>query len=145
MGIIATLAMEVFLRVTDMIFRHNVNFAWLNGTSLGFDPQAFTTLLAGYVVFLFGGIVWAYLYQRFVPKKNTLTGIIYAVVVPLIIVAGLIMMPLMGFTHPLVQAGVIPNPGLFALGFGPTAGLFNLLGHVVYGAVLGAMSSRIQN
>lgn len=139
-GIIATIVMEVFLRITGPIFNHGVNFAWLNGTSLGLDPQAFSTLIVGYLIFLFGGVAFAYLYLRFIPKKNGLTGIIYAVVFAMMIVAGLIVMPITGVVHPLVKEGVIPNPGFFALGFGPVAGIFTFLGHVVYGWVLGVMS-----
>jgi hypothetical protein len=139
-GIIATIIMEVFLRITDPIFNHGVNFAWLNGTSLGLNPQAFSTVIVGYLIFLFGGVAFAYLYQRFVSKKNALTGIVYGVVFAMIVVAGLIVMPITGAIHPLVKAEVIPNPGFFALGFGMKAGLFTLLGHVVYGWVLGFMS-----
>ncbi|MFZ3590379.1 hypothetical protein ACOI1C_14280 [Bacillus sp. DJP31] len=141
-GSIATIIMEVFLRITDSIFNHGVNFAWLNGTSLGLNPQAFSTVVVGYLIFLFGGVVFAYLYQRFIPKKNVLTGIVYAVVFAMMIVAGLIVMPITGVVHPLVKAEVIPNPGFFALGFGMKAGLFTFLGHVVYGLVLGLMSKE---
>jgi hypothetical protein len=141
-GFFATLAMEIFLRFTSPMFNHQVNFAWLNGTSLGLDPMSPLTLIPGYLIFLFGGILLAYLYQRFVPKKNVLTGILYGVFFAMTIVAGLIVMPITGVTHPLVQAGVIPDPGFFGLGFGPIAGIFNLLGHVIYGAVLGYMSRK---
>jgi hypothetical protein len=60
----------------------------------------------------------------------------------MMIVAGLIVMPITGAVHPLVKEGMIPNPGFFALGFGPVAGIFTFLGHVVYGWVLGAMSKE---
>jgi hypothetical protein len=143
-GFVATAVMEIFLRITDPLFHHNVNFAWFNGTSLGLNPQAFSTLLAGYVIYLFGGVAFAYLYQRFVPKKNIWTGMMYAVIFAMVIVAGLIVMPLQGLIHPLIKAGVIPNPGLFGLGFGAKAGLFNFLGHIVYGFVLGTMSTNVK-
>jgi hypothetical protein len=139
-GFIATLMMEIFLRVTDSIFNHQVNFAWLNGTSLGLDPMSATTLIPGYLIFLFGGIAFAYLFQRFVRNKTVVTGILFGVFFAMVVVAGLIVMPLTGMTHPLVKAGVIPNPGFFGLGFGPIAGIFSLLAHVIYGAVLGFLS-----
>jgi hypothetical protein len=141
-GIVATVVMEVFLRITDPLFNHGVNFAWLNGTSLGLDPQSFSTIIVGYMIFLFGGVVFAYIFDRFIPKKNALTGILYAVVFAMMIVAGLIVMPITGMVHPLVKQGVIPNPGFFALGFGMKAGLFTFLGHVVYGWILGIMSRK---
>ncbi|MFC4322969.1 hypothetical protein [Litchfieldia salsa] len=62
----------------------------------------------------------------------------------MMIVAGLIIMPITGAVHPLVKAEVIPNPGFFALGFGPIAGAFTFLGHVVYGLVLGILSKNIR-
>jgi hypothetical protein len=141
-GFIATFIMEIFLRITDKIFNHQVNFAWLNGTSLGLDPMSPMTLVPGYLIFLFGGIAFAYLYQRFVPRKTVLTGILYAVLFAMVVVAGLIVMPITGATHPLVKAGAIPDPGFFGLGFGPTAGTFNFLAHVIYGAVLGLLSKK---
>jgi hypothetical protein len=141
-GIIATIVMEVFLRLTGLVFNHGVNFAWINGTSLGLNPQAFSTIIIGYLIFLFGGVVLAYLYLRFIPKKNVVTGILYAVVFVMMIVAGLIVMPITGAVHPLVKEGMIPNPGFFGLGFGPVAGIFTFLGHVVYGWVLGEMSKE---
>ncbi|MFC4075460.1 DUF6789 family protein [Salinithrix halophila] len=144
-GLIATVVMEVFLRITDLLFHHGVNFAWLNGTSLGLDPESFTTLLAGYGIFLFGGVAFAYLYERFIPRKNIWTGMAYAVIFAMGVVAGLIMMPITGLTHPLVQAGVIPDPGFFGLGFGVKAGVFNFLGHILYGVVLGAMTKPQQS
>jgi hypothetical protein len=143
-GFVATLAMEIFLRITDPIFHHNVNFAWLNGTSLGLDPQSILTLLPGYLIFFFGGVFLAYIYNRFVSRKNVMTGILYAVFFAMTVVAGLIVMPITGLTHPLVQVGAIPNPGWFGLGFGVKASIFTFLGHVVYGAVLGAMSRNDQ-
>ncbi|NOU90326.1 hypothetical protein GC102_31990 [Paenibacillus sp. LMG 31460] len=137
-GVIATAVMEIFFRITDSLFSHGVNFAWLNGTSFGLDSQSFSTLIVGYAEILFGGVVFAYLYDRFVPRKNMWTGIGFSVLFAMIIVAGLIMMPIMGATHPLVIVGMIPNPGLFGIGFGIKAGLFNFLGHVIYGIVLGS-------
>jgi hypothetical protein len=141
-GFLATLAMEIFLRITDPIFNHQVNFAWLNGTSLGLDPMSPLTLIPGYLIFLFGGIAFAYLFQRFIPRKTVFTGILFAVLFAMTVVAGLIVMPITGVTHPLVKAGAIPNPGFFGLGFGPTAGTFNFLGHVIFGAVLGFLSKK---
>jgi hypothetical protein len=141
-GFLATLAMEIFLRITDQIFNHQVNFAWLNGTSLGLNPMSPLTLIPGYLIFLFGGIAFAYLYQRFVTKKTVLTGILFAVLFAMTVVAGLVVMPITGLTHPLVKAGVIPNPGFFGLGFGMIAGTFNFLAHVIYGALLGFLSKE---
>jgi intracellular septation protein A len=110
-------------------------------TSFIFSIQQFT-LIPGYLIFFFGGVAFAYLYQRFIKRKNITTGILFAVLFAMTVVAGLVVMPITGVTHPLVQSGVIPNPGWFGLGFGPKAGLFTFLGHVVYGAVLGALSKN---
>lgn len=141
-GFLATIVMEIFLRLTAPIFNHGVNFAWLNGTLLGLNPQSFTTLIAGYLIFLFGGVAFAYLYQRYIRKKNAVSGILYAVIFAMMIVSGLIVMPITGLIHPLVQAEMVPNPGFFGLGFGMKAGLFTFLSHMVYGWVLGILSKN---
>jgi len=56
--------------------------------------------------------------------------------------AGLIMVPQMNFMHPLILNGVLPATGVFAmnLGWGGPAGI--VLGHLIYGAVMGSLYVR---
>ncbi|HEY3364165.1 MAG TPA: hypothetical protein VGK74_03800 [Symbiobacteriaceae bacterium] len=138
--LLASIAMELFLRLTDLIFHHNVNPAWQNGTSLGLDPNALTTLVPGYLMIFAGGFAFVFLYQRFMPVKNAWTGILYMFILGQVLIGGLILMPLTGLTHPLVRAGVLPAPGLLGLNYGAKAFLFNALAHGVFGAVLGLLS-----
>lgn len=139
-GIIATVAMEVFYRLTDLFFKHEVDFAFLNGTTVGLNPEAVSTRIVGYIIVLFGGVLFSLIYEKFVSKKNVWTGIIYSVGFAMVICAGLIVLPLIGAINPLVEEGVMVDPGFFGLGLGLFAGLFSFLGHVVFGAFLGLLS-----
>jgi hypothetical protein len=55
------------------------------------------------------------------------------------VLAGLIMVPQMGYMHPLILHGTLPVPGVFAtnVGWGGPAGI--LIGHLIYGAVMGSL------
>ena len=56
------------------------------------------------------------------------------------LLAMLVVMPMMGLVHPLVLAGIMPSPGFFLAGMGTIlAPLGSLMGHLVYGAVVGAV------
>ena len=58
------------------------------------------------------------------------------------VLAGLVMVPQMSLMHPLVLEGKLPGAGLFGmrLGWGGPVGV--LLGHLVYGAVMGSIYTR---
>ena len=55
------------------------------------------------------------------------------------VLAGLVMVPQMGLMNPLVLRGEMADPGVFGseLGWGGPAGV--VLGHLVYGAVMGSI------
>jgi beta-glucosidase/6-phospho-beta-glucosidase/beta-galactosidase len=59
-----------------------------------------------------------------------------------IVLAGLVMVPQMGWMHPAVLNGTMPHPGVFAwkLGWGGPTGV--VLGHLIYGLTLGALYTR---
>ena len=58
------------------------------------------------------------------------------------VLAGLVMVPQMGWMNEQVLSGSMPNPGLFAwhLGWGGPMGL--VLGHLIYGATMGSLYTR---
>src|SRR5688572_8726819 len=87
------------------------------------------------------GAIWAIFYAYFFWSSHDWKPLWQGVVFSLgpAVLAGLIMIPQMGWMHPLVVEGRIPHPGMFAwrLGWGGPAGVF--AGHLMYGAVIGVL------
>jgi hypothetical protein len=59
-----------------------------------------------------------------------------------IVLAGLVMMPQLGWMHPLVLNGKVAQPGVFGLGQGWGGPASIILGHLVYGFTMGALYTR---
>jgi uncharacterized membrane protein YagU involved in acid resistance len=55
-------------------------------------------------------------------------------------VANLMVMPMMGGIHPMVKSGMMPAPGFLMLKLGVMAPVGSLIGHLVYGALLGKLA-----
>jgi len=87
------------------------------------------------------GAIWAIFYAYFFWStydwSPTVQGLVFSLGPA--VLAGLIMVPQMGFMHPLMLNGTLRQPGLFAtaLGWGGPAGI--LIGHLVYGIAMGSM------
>ncbi|MEW9702179.1 hypothetical protein [Paenibacillus sp. SI8] len=122
-GVLATITMELFYRITNVIFHHGIDVPYANGTVLALTSP-FLIYLAGYFVFLFGGVMFSFFYERFIRTKNYVSGILYTVLFVWLIVDGLIFEP-------------IGPAGILMLGAGIKAAVINLIAHVVYGSVLG--------
>lgn len=111
------------------------------GTMHSPNPSAWLWWPLGLLLHAAIGAVWAIFYAYFFWSnyawRPLLQGLAFSSV-PLTL-AGLIMVPQMGWMHPAVLAGILPHPGLFAwrLGWGGPAGIF--LGHLIFGAVLGTL------
>ncbi|UUZ84106.1 hypothetical protein LJK88_10315 [Paenibacillus sp. P26] len=122
-GFLATAAMELFYRATNLVFHHGIDVPYANGTVLSLQSPLLI-YLAGYLIFLLGGVLFSLLYERFVRPKNYRSGILYAILFVWLIADGLIFEP-MG------------PAGFLMLGAGFKAVAVNLLAHGVYGWVLG--------
>jgi hypothetical protein len=130
-GILATIVMELFYRITDLIFHHEIDVSYGIGTIFS-STSTFVIYLSGYLIYLFGGVAFSFLYERFVRTKNTFTGIIYAVLFVWLLVDGFLFEP-MG-----------PD-GILMFGAGFKAVLVNMLAHVVYGSVIGFLFSEVRH
>lgn len=127
-GIIATIVMELFYRATNLIFHHGIDVPYANSAMFHFSSP-FLIYLVGYLIDFFGGIVFSFLYSRFVRPKLYWSGILYAVLFVWLIADGLIFEP-MG------------PAGFFMLGAGFKAVAINFFAHAVYGVVLGFLFSK---
>lgn len=116
------------------------------GTQLGTmlvpqpGPAAFWL---GMVWHFVNGIVFTLVYAGVLlalRKQSTVgTGLWFGAVLWLL--GPMLIMPVMMAMHPLVQAGQMPNPGFFLLGMGMglMPALFDLVAHLIYGAIAGAI------
>ncbi len=115
----------------------------LGGMLAGASP-AWEWWPAGIVLHAMVGAMWAIFYAYFffytLDAPPAVQGLIFSIV-PLTL-AGLVMLPQMGLMHPLILAGRMPDPGVFAarLGWGGPVALAG--GHALYGAVMGALYTR---
>ena len=86
------------------------------------------------------GAMWAMFYAYFfwslVDTRPILQGLLFSVLPA--ILAGLIMIPQMD----LMLNGTLPHFGIFAIGLGLAGPVSVVLGHMIYGAVLGSMYVR---
>jgi hypothetical protein len=90
------------------------------------------------------GAIWAIFYAYFFWSTFEWPPPVQGVAFSLlpILLAGFVMMPQLGWMHPLVLNGELPRPGLFALGQGWGGPASSILGHVVYGLTIGALYTR---
>lgn len=127
-GILATVVMELFYRLTNLIVHHGIDVPYANGTTVGLTTP-FLIYVVGYLIDFFGGVSFALLYGLFFRSKSSWSGILYAVLFVWFIVDGFIF-------EPMGPAGIL------MLGAGIKAVTINLSAHVVYGLVLGLMFSK---
>lgn len=116
----------------------------LLGTLVWGDSDVWKWWLTGMVLHAGVGAIWAIFYAYFFWSafewSPVAQGIAFSVLPA--ILAGLVMIPQLGYMHPLILQGAEPFPGVFAwrMGWGGPVGDF--LGHGVYGAILGSIYQR---
>ena len=104
----------------------------------------------GMVIHLMMGSVLFPAIYRFTLQPSSDSGTGRGALLGLILwaAANLIVMPMMGAIHPMVKSGMMPAPGLLMLNLGLMAPMGSLIGHLLYGALLGklagAKAARLQ-
>jgi beta-glucosidase/6-phospho-beta-glucosidase/beta-galactosidase len=111
------------------------------GTVVLPHASAWASWAVGFLLHLIVGAIWAVFYAYFfwslLPVRPTFQGLAFAFVpMPLAI---FVMHPQLDLMNPLVQTGVRPSSGLFGLGGGLHEPLSIVLGHLIWGAVLGRL------
>jgi hypothetical protein len=90
------------------------------------------------------GAIWAVFYAYFFwstfDYHPAVQGLIFSIIPT--VLAGLIMIPQLGYMHPAVAQGVIPFPGIFARHWGWGGPTGDIIGHAVYGVTLGSLYRR---
>jgi hypothetical protein len=108
---------------------------------LGGDASAWLWWPVGLSMHMvFGAILaifYAYFFWSLFDCPPVLQGVIYSLLPA--VLAGLIMVPQMDFMNEQVMSGALPRHSFFAYGIGWGGPAAIVLGHLVYGAVLGAL------
>jgi uncharacterized membrane protein YagU involved in acid resistance len=115
----------------------------LGTMALGQVP-AWQWWLVGMLLHASVGAIWAIFYAYFFWStfnwRPLWQGSVFSLLPTLL--AGLIMVPQMSFMHPFVLGGEMPGFGVFGISMGWGGPAAIILGHLIYGATMGALYTR---
>lgn len=139
-GLVATAVMTAMMYAGPMMGMPKMDVATMLGTM--FTHNMKTAFWVGMMAHLMMGIVlFPFVYAKLLQPSSgngAVRGIMMGVI--LFLLTNLVVMPMMGMIHPMVKSGMMPAPGLLMLHMGTMAPLGSLLGHLVYGALLGTLA-----
>jgi uncharacterized membrane protein YagU involved in acid resistance len=150
-GLLATVAMTSVLYGSQGLGFSRMSLPFLVGTFFtGNRPKA---MIVGFVLYVIGGWLFAFLYFLLFASVNiytwwfgALAGVLHGI---FLLVCAL---PLLPFVHPrmaseyhgVTQRRQLEPPGFLAMNYGYRTPLTTLLGQLVYGATLGAFVQLYQ-
>jgi hypothetical protein len=143
-GVAGAVAWEVVVRTLILVGIPLGDLVRLLGTMLVGNGPAWLWWSTGLALHASVGAVWAIFYAYFFWStfdwNPALQGLAFSCIPTLL--AGLVMVPQIGWMHPLILSGELPRPGLFGIGegWGGPAGL--VLGHMVFGCTMGFLYTR---
>lgn len=143
-GVIGALAWEAVARALISLGLPLGDLVRFLGTMAAPHSPAWVWWPTGLALHASVGAIWAIFYAYFFWSTFELPPAIQGLafsIIP-IVLAGLVMMPQLGWMHPLVLSGELPRPGLFGIGFGWGGPVSSILGHMVYGLTMGALYTR---
>jgi hypothetical protein len=142
-GAAGALAWDLAVRLLIVLGVPVFDLVYLLGMIFG-NVAAWQWWPIGMVLHATVGAIWAIFYAYFFWSTfdwpPALQGLVFSLAPALL--AGLIMVPQIGFMHPIFLQGQLPYPGVFGarLGWGGPTGI--LVGHLVYGATMGSIYTR---
>jgi uncharacterized membrane protein YagU involved in acid resistance len=139
-GFAATAAMTVLMYVAPMMGMPKMDIATMLGTMFLASPgPAFW--LGMMTHFMMGVVLFPAIYHFvFQPRSGSPTGrgVLFGLL--LWAAANFVVMPMMGAIHPMVKNGMMPAPGFLMLNLGAMAPVGSLIGHLLYGVLLGRLA-----
>lgn len=136
-GVVATLAFTLFGMMGKAVGMTRMDLLDLLGSAVA-PAGTSAARAAGALIHHTNGallaIAWAYGVALLGWPANWLTGIVWGAV---LWVLALLMLSTMGAAHPAIRRGEQDDPGLAATNFGAMTPVGSLIGHLVYGLVLG--------
>jgi hypothetical protein len=143
-GAAGALAWEAVMRLLILLGLPLFDLVFTLGTMVLGETRPWFWWPVGLALHATVGAIWAIFYAYFFWStydwRPTFQGLVFSLGPATL--AGLIMVPQMSFMHPLILNGSVPANGVFAfnLGWGGPAGI--VLGHLIYGAVMGTLYVR---
>lgn len=138
-GLVATIAFTLFTVMGKAVGMTRMDLLDLLGSML-VQPGTAKSRRIGLMMHLMNGallaIAWAYGVALLGWSANWFTGLLWGAVLWAL---ALLMMSTMGVVHPAIRAGKQADPGPAATNFGKMTPLGSLLGHLVWGVVLGLL------
>lgn len=140
-GIVATVAFTLFSMMGKAMGMTEMDLLDLLGSAV-VEPHTAKSNAIGTLIHLMNGAVlavgWAYAARLADVDLNWASGAAWgAVLWPL----ALLMMTTVGAVHPAIRRGKQDDPGTAATNFGPMTPVGSLMGHLVWGALLGLLYS----
>ncbi|SFQ72772.1 hypothetical protein SAMN05421810_11511 [Amycolatopsis arida] len=136
-GVVASLAFTVFSIMGRAMGMTRMDLLDLLGSTVA-RPGSGAARALGLAIHLTNGAVlavaWAYGTALFGLPANWVTALGWAVVLTAL---ALLMMSMIGGVHPAMRRGEQDDPGPAAINFGRMTPMGSLVGHLVYGLVLG--------
>ena len=143
-GVLGAVAWEVVMRLLILAGLQLFDLVRLLGTMVVGQALVWQWWLIGIAMHASVGAIWAIFYAYFFWSTYDWSPLVQGLVFSLgpAFLAGLIMIPQLGLMHPLILRGEIANPGLFALSLGWGGPVGVILGHLIFGAVMGSIYTR---
>jgi len=139
-GFVATAAMTALMYLAPMMGMPKMDIATMLGsmflTSLG------AAFWLGLMIHLMMGTLLFPVTYRLALQPSAGSGTGRGIIFGLILwaAANLMVMPMMGAIHPMVKSGMMPAPGFLMLNLGLMAPVGSLIGHLLYGGLLGKLA-----
>lgn len=137
-GLVAALVFSVFTGMARAMGMTKMSIEKMLGAMLGEGPMAD---MAGWVMHLASGVAFAGIYAQIFNALGATNGWAAGAAIGLIhgLMIGAIVLPMMGAVHPAVSAGRIEAPGFFGINSGSMTPMGMIVGHIIFGAVLGGV------
>src|SRR5918992_3090768 len=143
-GVAGALTWEAIVRGLILVGIPLGDLVRLLGTMAVPHSPAWIWWPAGLALHATVGAIWAIFYAYFFWSTfewpPATQGLVFTLVP--IVLAGLVMLPQLGWMHPLVLQGELPHPGIFGLGLGWGGPAGIVVGHLVYGLTMGSLYTR---
>lgn len=138
-GFVGTVLITALMYGGPLMGFPRMDIATMLGTMVVADPGP--AFWVGMLIhFMMGTVILALAYAalyRFLPGPPWARGAIWGLVFWVLAMA--VVMPMMSVIHPMVATSRMPAPGFFSLNMGVLAPIGSLIGHLIYGVVLGAI------
>ena len=139
-GFIATSAMTALMYLAPTMGMPKMDIATMLGTMF-FASPALALWLGMLIHLTIGSLLFPAVYHFALQPENgsgTGRGLVFGFA--LWAAANLIVMPMMSTIHPMVRSGMMTAPGLLLLHLGAMAPVGSLIGHLLYGTLLGKLA-----